>query len=261
VVGTHRPEPGEVGHVTVHREDRVGDDHRAPGVGQQSAEVVEVPVAVDRHPGPAESAAVDDRGVVELVGEHGDARAAHHRQDAEVGGEPRREEDRPVLGLPGGQLDLQVAVDGATTDDQAGRAAPRPAAVEGLVGGGDHRRVLGQTEVVVGGERGDRPTVQGEPRPTTIEVPHCPPLPSLPNALPLPSRPSRPAHAKVTPQKEAEAAFRARTSLSCAAAGRPPPPPPPPPPQPPPPPGELTGSSPRGRTRGASPRSGRSRPR
>ena len=57
--------------VAVHREDAVGDDQRAApaGLAQPPGEVLEVAVAVDEGLGAGEPAAVDDAGVVELVGE------------------------------------------------------------------------------------------------------------------------------------------------------------------------------------------------
>ena len=57
--------------VAVHREDAVGDDQPRVGAGlaQAPLEVLDVAVAVDEGPRAGEPAAVDDAGVVELVGE------------------------------------------------------------------------------------------------------------------------------------------------------------------------------------------------
>ena len=62
--------------VAVHREHRVGDDHRAraAALAQAPLEVLDVAVAVDEDLGAREPAAVDDRGVVERVGEDRRAR-------------------------------------------------------------------------------------------------------------------------------------------------------------------------------------------
>ena len=107
-----RGQPGERGHVAVHGEDRVGDDHgRWPGPGQQRLEVVGVGVAVDGDLGPCQPAAVDDRGVVELVGEDPAAQSPEHREGPEVGGESGGEGDGGLAPLPVGQGLLEVAVD------------------------------------------------------------------------------------------------------------------------------------------------------
>ena len=65
-------ELGQRGDVAVHREDAVGDDQRAAALGltgDPPGEVLDVAVVVDERLGAREPAAVDDRGVVELVGE------------------------------------------------------------------------------------------------------------------------------------------------------------------------------------------------
>ena len=65
------------GDVAVHREDAVGDDQRAaaPRLAQPPGQVLDVAVAVDEGLGPRQPAAVDDAGVVELVGEDDACRA------------------------------------------------------------------------------------------------------------------------------------------------------------------------------------------
>jgi hypothetical protein len=74
--------------VAVHREDRVGDDQPPGGalavLAQRPVEVLDVAMAVDDDLGPREAAAVDDRGVVELVGEDRVPRARQRADDAEV---------------------------------------------------------------------------------------------------------------------------------------------------------------------------------
>ena len=66
-----RDQAGEVGHVPVHGEDGVGHDDRPARRARPAAasRCVEVAVGVDGDLGPGQPAAVDDRGVVELVGE------------------------------------------------------------------------------------------------------------------------------------------------------------------------------------------------
>ena len=55
-----------------------------------------------------------------------------------------------------GQLGFELVVAGTGPDDEAGGARAGAPAVDGLVGRGLHRRVLGQAEVVVRRERHDR---------------------------------------------------------------------------------------------------------
>ena len=59
------------GDIAVHREDAVGDDQLGAIAGLLEAvcEVLGVAVAIDERVGAGEPAAVDDAGVVELVGE------------------------------------------------------------------------------------------------------------------------------------------------------------------------------------------------
>ena len=103
--------------VAVHREDAVGDDQRAAplGLAQAPREVVDVAVVVDEGLGPRQPAAVDDRGVVELVGEDD---LAARRASAETTPSVR-----------------QVA--GAEQQRRLGALERRPAAPRG--GGGSHR--------------------------------------------------------------------------------------------------------------------------
>src|SRR5262249_61194264 len=112
----------DVGDGAVHREPRGGADGGALGGdrGEEALQVVEVPVAVDLDTGAAEPAAVDDGRVVELVGADEHAVTAEGREHAEVGGEPGREEDGPLGVLPLRHGRLEIAVDGARSDDQPG---------------------------------------------------------------------------------------------------------------------------------------------
>ena len=86
-------------------------------------------------------------------------------EHAQVGGVAGGEEESGLGALPVGQLGLQLGVDRPGAGHQAGRARARAPPVEGGVGGGDHRRVLGQPEVVVGGERRRRGHVEVAHRP------------------------------------------------------------------------------------------------
>ena len=80
--------------VAVHREHGVGDDDRlaAAGTAQPARERVEVGVRVDDRLRAREAAAVDDRGVVERVGEDHLAAAGQRGDHAGVGEEARAEQ-------------------------------------------------------------------------------------------------------------------------------------------------------------------------
>ena len=92
----------------------------AVGARRPQREVLEVAVVVDERLGPRQPAAVDDRGVVELVGEDDRARAGQRADDADVGQVARAEEQRRLGALEGGQRLLEPAVDRSS--------CPRPAA-------------------------------------------------------------------------------------------------------------------------------------
>ena len=82
--------------VAVHREDGLRHDERRarPGLREPPGEVLDVVVAVDEHLGARQAAAVDDRGVVELVREDDLARARQRADDAEVREVARPEQQR-----------------------------------------------------------------------------------------------------------------------------------------------------------------------
>ena len=104
---------GEVGDVAVHREHRVGDHERTPRapVAQERREVVEIAVAIHRDIGPgSESAAVDDRRVVELVAADEHAGSGERGDDAEVRREARGEERGAGHRLPVGELGFELGV-------------------------------------------------------------------------------------------------------------------------------------------------------
>ena len=93
-------DPGEVGDVAVHREDAVGRDHpgvRAGRLLEARLELVEVAVRVAQPLRLAEPDPVDDRGVVERVGDDRVVGAEQRLEETAVGVEARAEEDR-VLG-------------------------------------------------------------------------------------------------------------------------------------------------------------------
>ncbi len=102
-----------------------------------------------------EAAAVDDAGVVELIGNDVVFGREHRRDGTGVGGESGLENDAGfhVLELCDAALELHVEVHGAGYG--ADRARPGAVLAGGLDGGFDELRVRGQPEIVVGREVDD----------------------------------------------------------------------------------------------------------
>src|SRR5262249_47121930 len=139
----------------VHGEDAVGGDELEPAVLallQVSFQVAHVGVAVAEAPGLAQPDAVDDAGVVQLVGEDAVLVAEDGLEEPAVGVPAGAVEDGAVLAEEGGDggLELLVQVLGAADEADAGHAVA--VALEALPGGGDDGGVVGQPEVVVGAE-------------------------------------------------------------------------------------------------------------
>ena len=145
----------ELGEVAVHREDAVGRDEPVPGIRasrEPRLELVHVAVRVPLPPRLAEPDPVDDRGVVELVGDHRVALVEQRLEHAAVGVEARREQDRVLRPEEGRQPFLQLAVERLRPADEPHGRHPVAPAVEGLVGRRDHLRVVREAEVVVRAE-------------------------------------------------------------------------------------------------------------
>ena len=131
----------DVGGVAVHREHGVAHDDRAPlaARGEHGIEVLEVTVAEDRHARLAQPAAVDDRCVVQLVRAHEHIGATERGEDAEIGGEPRREQRGALGPLPAASASSSSAWTGRDPTISARRPGSRTPTVEGGVRGGDDR--------------------------------------------------------------------------------------------------------------------------
>jgi hypothetical protein len=144
--------------VAVHAEDGVGGDEPAAGTGrrEQPGEPVHVAVAVDLDVGAGEAAAVDDGGVVPLVGEDRVARADERPHHACVHVVARREEEGRRGPLHARQARLQLVMQVHVADDEPRR--PRSGAESGrrLDGGVPEPRIAGEPEVVVGAEVHER---------------------------------------------------------------------------------------------------------
>ena len=121
-------DPRQVGDVALHREDAVDDDEDAAAVVARALEhlleLVEAAVAERAQLRARQQAAVEDRGVVAGVGDHGVARAEERAERADVGLVAGREDDRLLGAHPLGELglELEVQVDRAVEQPRAGQA-------------------------------------------------------------------------------------------------------------------------------------------
>ena len=145
----------QAGDMPVHREDAVGGDQPPAGarrLDQARLQLVHVAVSVAQPSRLAEPDAVDDRGVVQLVGDDRVAVVQEHLEEAAVGIEAGRVEDRVVGAEERREPLLESAVDALRAADEAHRRHPVAPALERLGGRRLHLGVAGQPEVVVGAE-------------------------------------------------------------------------------------------------------------
>ncbi len=159
-----RAECRQIADVALHAEDAVGDDPDLAGhVGVRLggdkllAQVVEIAVLVDTLVDALldhrrEPDAVDDRSVVELVGDDEIARLAERREDRFVRIPAAREGVRRLDTVELGDAILKtlVAVEGAADESHARGA--RAVATQSFEPGLDDFRMVGQAEIVVRAE-------------------------------------------------------------------------------------------------------------
>ena len=152
-----RPDVLQLRDIAVHREGAVGGDDdlaRAvrPGLFQLGLEVVHVRVGEAVALGLAQPDAVDDRGVVQAVGDDGVLGPEQGFEDAAVGVKGGREQDRVLEAEIVGDGALQLLVDLQRTADEAdrGRAcAPFPLRFDPRL---RHPLVASEAEIIVGAE-------------------------------------------------------------------------------------------------------------
>jgi len=139
----------------VHREDAVGRDHaEAGGLGllELLFEVAHIAVAEAETLRLAQADAVDDAGVVELVGDYCVLCREQGLEEARVGVEARAVEDGVFGAEEFGDLLFELLVNLLCAADEAdGREAVAPFLVA-LACGLDNLGVVGQAEIVVGAE-------------------------------------------------------------------------------------------------------------
>ena len=152
-----RPDVLQPGDIAVHREGAVGGDDdlaRAvgPGLFQLGLEVVHVGVGETVALGFAQPHAVDDRGMVQAVGDDGVLGPEQRLEDAAVGVEGGGEQDRVLKAEIVGDGAFQLLVDLQRAADEAHRGRARPPLLLGRDARLRHPLVAGEAEVVVGAE-------------------------------------------------------------------------------------------------------------
>ena len=151
--------------VAVHGEDAVGDEELVAGLVLDFLEelfgVGDVFVAEDFDFGAGEACAVDDAGVVELVGEDEVFFAEDGGDGAGVGGEAGLEDDAGFDAFEGGDLFFELHVDAHGAGDGADGSGAYAVFFRGGDGGFAELGVIAEAEVVVGGEVDDLLAVVG----------------------------------------------------------------------------------------------------
>src|SRR4051794_24896743 len=142
--------------VALHREDAVDHDQDAAAVARRALqllfELVEAVVAERAQLGARQQAAVEDRGVVGRVGEHGVAGGQQRAERAEVGLVAGGEDERLLGAHPGGQLALELKVQGDGPVEQPRPGQPGAIALQRVARALLDALVAGEPEVVVGAE-------------------------------------------------------------------------------------------------------------
>ena len=97
------------------------DIDAAPGaVVELISELVEIVVGVYDQLRAAESAPIDDRGVVQFVGEHGDVRATENRENRGISRKTCCKHQRAVGSFPLGEIAFKVGMRWPGSDNEPG---------------------------------------------------------------------------------------------------------------------------------------------
>ena len=165
-----RADVGELRHIAVHREHAVSRDQleaRPVGCGllQPVLELVHVGIGEAVAARLREAHAVDDRGVVEAVGNDGVVLVHKRLEQAAVGVETGGEDDGVVLAEMPGDRRFKLAVQGLCAADEADRSHAEAEFVHRPFRGGDDLGVIGEAKIIVGAEveRLARAVLRGDP--------------------------------------------------------------------------------------------------
>ena len=160
--------------MAVHREHAIGRDQPAAGargLAQALFELAGVAVRVAQPARLAEPHTVDDRGVVEGVGDDRVVLAEQRLEEPGVGVEAGRVENRVLATEECADPRLELAVDVLRTADEAHRRHAVAALAQHVARRRQHGGMVGQAEVVVGtqveqlapvGQRHVRPLRRGD---------------------------------------------------------------------------------------------------
>src|SRR6266567_1306127 len=154
----------------------------------------DVAVAVDPDRAAGQAAPVDDRGVVQLIGDDRHAWPAYYAEAAEIGGKAGREQQGPVGALPRRAFSFQLGMHRSRASDEPRRAGPCTPAVDRLMSRRPDRRMLGQPEVVIGRERDHLEPVHVDERAAAVQLPDRPPAVTRDDIFSFGKRPAIPAH-------------------------------------------------------------------
>ena len=181
----HRPvlpadlmQPAQRGQHAVGTEHRVGDHHGAflPAGGERLRDGVGVPVRGHHDTRPRQPAGVDQRGVARRIRDHQRSRPGEPRHRGQVGGVARREHQSRVGPDEAGQRALELLMQFGVPGHQSRPGRARPPGAQRPHPGLDHRRVRGQSQVIVGGQVHDVASAAGS-RPQRTAQPRLQPLP------------------------------------------------------------------------------------
>src|ERR1700722_2162463 len=154
--------------VAIHREDAVGDEQFVAGLLldllQQLLCVGDVFVAEDLDLRAGEPCAVDDAGVVELVGEDEVVFAKDGADSAGVGCEARLKDDAGLDAFEGCDLFFELDVDAHGAGDSADGAGAYAILFRCCNRSLAQLRMIAEAEVVIGGEADDALAIVGADR-------------------------------------------------------------------------------------------------
>jgi len=145
--------------VAFHREDPVGDEELAAGDAIEGGEFGfgdgDIGMGEDVDFGAGEPAAVDDAGVIELIGDDVVLLAEYGRDGAGIGGEAALEDDAGFDVLEGGDAAFEFHMHVERAADGTDRAGTRAVLANGVDGGLAELRVIGKPEIVIGRQVND----------------------------------------------------------------------------------------------------------
>ena len=143
----------KIGDRAVHRKHAVGHDEFLPAIRrlfQPGLQVIHIVVAIAKSLRLAEPDTVDDAGMIERVADDRVIGRQKRFEQAAVGVEAGRIEDRVIRPQPRADARLEFLVNGLRAADEAHRRHPVAEVVERAMCGFEDRRVVGETEIVVG---------------------------------------------------------------------------------------------------------------